>query len=78
MASVTLTLTEECSGGNHLTLTMTGAVSGSRVYDITEVQEIIDRVGREELAAAIIRLAKVGRTNSQLKAVLQAGITVTI
>lgn len=78
MASVTLTLTGACSGGGHLTLAMTGDVSGSEVYDVSEIRDLVNSVGRVELASAILRLAQVGRTNAQLRTLLQAGITVTI
>ena len=78
MATVTLTLYDPCDGGDHFTLTLTGDVTGARRYDVAEIQDIVQNVQREELAAAIIRIAKIGRTNAQLKALLQAGITVTI
>lgn len=78
MASVTLTLTDICSGGGHFTLTMTGDATGSKTYTADEIRALMQTVGREELAAAILRLAQHGRTNLQLRNLLLAGVTVTI
>lgn len=78
MASVTLTLAGQCSGGGHLTLALTGDVTGEKVYDQGKLDRIIDEVDREQLTAAIIRLAKVGRTWQEVRTLLQSGITVAI
>lgn len=78
MAAVTLTLTDICPGGGHYTLTLSGAVTGAKVYDLPEIRALMDTVDKETIAAVILRLAEEGRTNAQLKTLLQAGVTVSI
>lgn len=78
MATVTLTRTATCPAGGHHTLALTGDLTGTKVYDMAALQEIFDRATRENLVAAILRLAKSGRTWAQVTAMLDAGITVTI
>lgn len=78
MATVTLTLTDVCAGGGHFTLTLSGDVTGSKTMTLEEIRDLMQTVGREELAAAILRLAQHGRTNNQLRNLLTAGITVTV
>lgn len=80
MASVTVTLTDICSGGNHLTFGVTGArtatVPGTR-EEFVEGGPISD----EDMAIFIkclCRLARAGRTMAQARNVLQAGVTVTV
>jgi hypothetical protein len=57
---------------------MTGDVTGARAYTADEIEALVQSIGREELAAAILRLAIVGRTRAQVRTLLQAGITVTV
>ena len=78
MGTVTLQLTSQCSGGGHLTFTMTGDVTGEGTLSVDEIDEFLNSVGRKELLAVILRLAKIGRTPAQVKTLLQAGVTVTI
>lgn len=78
MASVTLTLTSQCAGGGHLTLTLTGDIAGQKETSVREIEDLLQTIGKEEIAAAILRIAKIGRTNAQLKTLLQSGITVTV
>lgn len=78
MATVTLQLTAQCAGGNHFTLVLSGDVTGQQVLDIDAIQDLMNRIGKDELVGAILRLAEVGRTKAQLRTLLLAGITVTI
>jgi hypothetical protein len=78
MAAITLTRTAACSGGGHLTIAMTGSITGTRVFSTDELTNIVNSVTAEQLAFAILRLAKIGRTNAQVNTLLTSGITVTI
>ena len=61
-----------------MTFTMTGDVTGEGTLSVDEIDEFLNSVGRKELLAVILRLAKIGRTPAQVKTLLQAGVTVTI
>lgn len=78
MASVTVTLTAICSGGNHLTFDTTGA-KVLRVAGI--LNDMLDPVTDEEAQAfvkVLAKLAKAGRTMNQARNILQSGVTVTV
>lgn len=76
MASETITLTSICSGGNHLTFTLTGAKDATVEMILSEVT---DEVTQEDLVACckcIAKFIKIGRTLNQARTVLQNGVTV--
>lgn len=78
MASLTITLTDICSGGNHLKFEVTGA----RTQTIHGLRDEMSEPVTEEEAAAFLKvvckLAKSGRTVAQARTVLQNGVTVNI
>lgn len=78
MSAVTITLVSTCSGGNHLTFT----ASGAKAATIKVLRdELLDAVSNEEALAfikVVVKLAKSGRTLAQAKALLEAGVTITI
>jgi len=78
MATITTTLTSICSGGDHLTFT----ISGDKLMTIkSNATDITDPITDEEVAAfvkCLTKLTKIGRTNAQTKTLLQSGVTVTI
>lgn len=78
MASLTLQLVSRCPAGGHLTFRLSGVVS----QDLSLVQdEILEALNEEEkqiFIKALVKLAKVGRTNQQLLTLVQTGFTVTI
>jgi hypothetical protein len=78
MASVTLTLTDTCAGGGHFTLTLSGDASGSKIYTLEEIRDLMNTVDREMVGAVILRLAQQGRNNQQLRNLLLGGVTVTV
>ena len=78
MASITVTVTAVCSGGGHLTYTITGDRSATVRGDTSEM---LTAIGDEDLASfvrVITKLAKIGRTVAQAKSLLQAGVVVTV
>lgn len=78
MASITIQLTNVCSGGGHGTITVSGDVTRSLVVDFAELLEEIGAVDDKAILAALLRLNKIGKTNAQFKSSLLAGIAVTV
>ena len=78
MSAVTITLTSICSGGGHLTFTVTGAASRTQVVDLSVLTEPATEQEVEAFLKLICKLAKNGRTNAQARTLLQAGVTVTV
>lgn len=82
MASITVTLTGTCAqtwgSGAHLKFSVTGEVA--QVFE-AELAEMTLPISKEDVLAfsrCLIRLAKVGRTNVQLRTLFQSGVTVTV
>lgn len=78
MAAITVTLTEICSGGNHLTFGVTGDASRTRVLELGSLVEPIDPQDVDAFLRFITRMARIGRTNAQARTLLQNGVTVTV
>ncbi len=77
MTTLTVTLTAICAGGDHLAFTISGAKS---LVIPMNASEFLNPITDEELAVyvrVIAQLCKVGKTVTQTKTALQAGITVT-
>jgi hypothetical protein len=78
MASETVTLTARCSGGNHLTFSLTGALTQTVRTDVATVLEPMTEAELEAFCKALVKLGKVGRTAPQLLTLFQNGVTVTV
>lgn len=78
MSAVTITLTGICSGGGHLTFTVTGDASRTQVLDLSTLTEPVMEQEIEAFLKLICKLAKMGRTPAQARTLLQAGVTVTV
>lgn len=78
MATVTLQITQAEACGNHFELTLSGDLTGTRRINAEELQWLYDNVTKDDLIAVMLRLVKSGRTLAQAKALLQAGVTVTV
>lgn len=78
MASVTITLTGACSGGNHLRFTASGAASGVIDAELHELTEPVTEAERVAFVKVVAKLARSGRTLAQAKSVLQTGVTVSV
>lgn len=80
MASVTVTLSSICAGGNHLTFTTTGAKEMTIRADRDTI--LTNGPVSDEDAAVFIRvlakLAVPGRTLAQVRTLFQNGVTVTV
>jgi len=78
MASVTITLDHICTGGNHLQFVVTGDRSATINTQADQVLAAFDEGEEEAFIKALVKLAKIGRTNAQVRALFQAGVTVSI
>lgn len=78
MASMTLTRTTECAAQNHVTITVTGDVSHVYRGDMVDLTAPITETEKDIFIKMIIRFAKIGRTNGQVRTALANGVTVTI
>ena len=78
MSTVTVRLTNICSGGGHLTFTVTGDATLTRVLDLPTLSEPLDAADVEAFLRVITRMAKMGRTVNQARTLLQTGVTVTV
>ena len=78
MAAVTITLTGVCSGGGHADFAVTGDISRDIHVELFEINEPVSLEDVQAFLKVITKLAKMGRTNAQAKAVMQAGINITV
>ena len=78
MTTLTIRLTGICSGGGHLTLTISGVKSATVPVDLTEMTQPITDEDMDAFCRVIIKMARTGRTAAQTRTLLQAGVTVTV
>ena len=78
MSSVTIRLTNICTGGNQLTFSVTGDATLARTLDLSSLTDPIDDSDVEAFLKIICKLAKKGRTLNQARTLLQNGVTVTV
>lgn len=79
MASITITASDTCAGGGHVTFSITGAKSA--VFKGVVVADLLGPIEDVEVEAFVklcVRLAKVDRSVAQLKTALQNGLVVDI
>ena len=78
MSAVTVTLTGICSGGGHLTFSVTGDATLTEVLDLSMLTEPVSDSEKDAFLKVICKLAKNGRTLAQTRNLLQAGVSVTV
>ena len=78
MASLTIQLTGICSGGNHLTFSVSGAKTATVRLMLDNLSEPITDEDAEGFCKVLARLVKSGRTLAQARTVLQNGVTVSV
>lgn len=78
MSSVTVTLTDICAGGNHLTFTASGDATDSTVIGLDEISAPLTKEEKDAFVKVIAKLAKMGRTVNQARILLQSGVPVTV
>lgn len=79
MTTVTITATAFCPGGGHVDF----SVTGDKVMNFTgvDVAPLLEPISDDEAQAflkVICKMATKGRTLAQAKALLQAGVTITV
>ncbi|MDV6347458.1 hypothetical protein R2083_08015 [Nitrosomonas sp. Is35] len=78
MGTLTITKTRECADGTHMTLSVTGDFTGTINIYAPDVVAPFTEDEKEAFLKGVLRLARKGRTNAQLKSALTTGLTVTI
>lgn len=78
MTTLVVTLTDICSGGNHLTFGVTGAKEMTLPGVLGEMLEPITDEEAHAFVKIICKMAKGGRTLVQARNLLQAGVTITV
>ena len=80
MASLTVTLVDQCKGGTgaHLTFSVSGDRSAQIATDVPSMSEPITADEAEAFVKIIVRMARSGKTLNQWRTALQNGITVTV
>lgn len=79
MASITFTKVYECAAGDHLRLAITGDVPAQEfgIY-LPDLTGALTEEEKQAFLKVLLRIAKIGRTQSQIKNALTNGYTVTI
>jgi ABC-type transporter Mla maintaining outer membrane lipid asymmetry ATPase subunit MlaF len=83
MATLGYQFVSNCAGGGHTTIAVSfnGGASQNIVYSTENVRAPLSELTQEEREAAalvILKLHCAGMTRAQMKAALQAGVTVTL
>lgn len=78
MATVILTTTYECAGGDHLKIAVTGDATDTLSVYVPDLSGNPTEEERQICLQVLLRLARKTRTKAQLKAALQLGLLVTI
>jgi hypothetical protein len=78
MTTINIALTGICSGGNHLTFSVTGAREMTVLSDLASLSEPISDEDAQAFLRVITRMARAGRTLAQARTLLQAGVEVTV
>ena len=78
MAGITLTRTFECPAQNHITISVTGDVTYTFYGNMEDILAPITDAEKDAFIKVLLRIAKVGRTQAQVRTALGNGYTVTI
>lgn len=78
MASLTVTLTAICSGGEHLTFVTSGAKVVTAKGSLSEIQLAVTDDEAVAFLKVLAKLVKVGKTLAQARTALQSDVTITV
>jgi len=78
LASITLTRTSECATQNHITISVTGDATYNWHTTMDGITAPITEADKEAFLRVLLRIARIGRTDAQVRNALTAGYTVTI
>ncbi len=79
MASITFKKVYECAAGDHLRLTITGDVPSQEIgVYLPDLTGSITDEEKQAFLKVLLRVARIGRTQTQIKNALTNGYTITI
>lgn len=79
MSSITFQKVYECAAGDHLRLSVTGAVPAQDIgIYLPDLTSTITEEEKQAFLKVLLRVAKIGRTQQQVKTALTNGYTITI
>lgn len=79
MATITFQKVYECAAGDHLRLSVSGNVPAQDVgVYLPDLAGAISEDEKQAFLKVLLRVAKIGRTQQQLKTALTNGYTITI
>lgn len=79
MASITFKKVYECAAGDHLRLTITGDVPSQEIgIYLPDLASVITEEEKQTFLKVLLRVARIGRTQVQVKTALTNGYTITI
>lgn len=79
MGTITLTKSFECTSGDHIRIAITGDVPSNDIS--IYMPDLLEPINEEEKRAflkVLLKVAKIGRNNNQVKTALTNGYTITI
>ena len=79
MASITFKKVYECAAGDHLRLTITGDVPSQEIgVYLPDLAGAITEEEKQAFLKVLLRVARIGRTQAQIKTALTNGYTINI
>lgn len=79
MATITFTKVYECAAGDHLRLAITGDVPSQEIgIYLPDLAGAITDEEKQAFLKVLLRVARIGRTQNQIKTALTNGYTITI
>lgn len=79
MANITLTKVYECAAGDHLRLAITGDVPSQEIgIYLPDLAINVSEEEKQVFLRVLLRIARIGRTQNQIKNALTNGYTITI
>lgn len=79
MANITFTKVYECAAGDHLRLAITGDVPSQEIgIYLPDLTGSITDEEKQAFLKVLLRVARIGRTQTQIKTALTNGYTITI
>ncbi len=79
MANITLTKVYECAAGDHLRLAITGDVPAQEIgIYLPDLAISVSEEEKQVFLRVLLRIARIGRTQNQIKNALTNGYTITI
>lgn len=79
MSSITFKKVYECAAGDHLKLSVSGDVPAQNIgIYLPDLAGTITEEEKQAFLKVLLRIAKIGRTQQQVKTALTNGYTITI